>query len=146
MSEAITNQLGEGKIIAESAGSQPADQVHPETINALTRMKVPTERLSSKSWDSLESFAPDIVVTVCDSAANESCPLWMSGKNGHAPTIIHWPLRDPSKSKGSQQQIEDEFATCIAEIKQRVLLMLNLEATTNGKQAWIQAIKRCTVS
>ncbi|MDX2465088.1 MAG: arsenate reductase ArsC, partial [Porticoccus sp.] len=76
LSEAITNHLSNGRIQAKSAGSHPAGEVHPLSIQYLREAGIATADLTSQSWNELETFAPDVVVTVCDSAAGETCPLW----------------------------------------------------------------------
>jgi arsenate reductase (thioredoxin) len=121
LSEALTNALSGGLIEARSAGSQPAGEVHPLSLHYLQEDGIPTEGLYSKSWDKLESFAPDLVITVCDSAANESCPLWF-GKAAK----LHWGLADPSKVTGSDTEKALAFRACIAEIRQRVEALLRL--------------------
>ncbi len=119
LSEAITNHMGGGKIIAKSAGSQPVGEVHPLSIKYLKEARIPTKGLKSQSWDELESFEPDLVITVCDSAAKETCPVWF-GKSEQ----IHWGLADPSKVEGSSDEIADAFTACIKQISQRVQFML----------------------
>ncbi|MEW9797169.1 arsenate reductase ArsC [Alteromonas sp. CYL-A6] len=118
LSEAITNHLAGDLITARSAGSQPAGEVHPQTLRSLQASGISTAELQSRSWDEFEDFAPDLVITVCDSAAGESCPLWMGN------TIkLHWGLADPSKVTGSDAHINAAFGDCMAKITQRVLLM-----------------------
>lgn len=130
LSEAITNHLAQGKIQARSAGSQPAGEVHPLSIQYLEEAGISTEGLVSQSWDELEKFAPDVVVTVCDSAAGESCPVWF-GKS----VKVHWGLADPSKIEGSEEEKALAFRKTIAEIQQRVtdLLALTNEKLTQGE-------------
>ena len=72
LSEAITNHVAGDVITAKSAGSQPAGEVHPLSLKYLNEAGIPTEGLQSQSWDEFEAFAPDLVITVCDSAAGES--------------------------------------------------------------------------
>ena len=129
LSEAITNQLGRGKIVAKSAGSQPVGEVHPLSIKYLDEAGIDTNGLSSQSWDEFEAFAPDVVITVCDSAAAETCPLWFG--NG---AKVHWALQDPSKMSGSEAQIADAFRATIDEITQRVqaLLALDIDAVSEA--------------
>ncbi|MBD2859821.1 arsenate reductase ArsC [Spongiibacter sp. KMU-158] len=115
LSEAITNQFAAGVLTARSAGSQPAGEVHPLSLKYLQEAGIATEGLISQSWDELEDFAPDLVVTVCDSAAGESCPLWF-GKS----LKVHWGLSDPSKLEGSETELAEAFRATISEIKQRV--------------------------
>ncbi|MGQ8364482.1 arsenate reductase ArsC [Glaciecola sp. 1036] len=116
LSEAITNHIAGDLIDAKSAGSQPVGEVHPLSIQYLQEANISTQGLQSQSWDEFESFAPDVVVTVCDSAAGEACPVWF-GKS----IKIHWGLVDPSKIEGSEQQKAEGFRACIAQIKQRAI-------------------------
>lgn len=115
LSEAITNHLADGVLEARSAGSQPVGAVHPLSIKYLDEACISTAGLVSQSWDELESFAPDVVITVCDSAAGESCPVWF-GKS----IKLHWGLADPSKLEGSDDELADAFRATIAEISTRV--------------------------
>ncbi len=130
LSEAITNHLSNGKIIAKSAGSQPSGQVHPLSLKYLSQEGIPTGNLLSQSWDDFENFSPDIVVTVCDNAAGEVCPLWMGD------TIkVHWGLNDPSKLQGTEDEIEYAFKTTISEISKRVTKLLSLHSDISDKNA-----------
>ncbi|NVK54679.1 MAG: arsenate reductase ArsC [Alteromonadaceae bacterium] len=115
LSEAVTNQLASGVIEARSAGSQPAGVVHPLSLQYLKQAGYSTGGLQSQSWDEFESFAPDIVVTVCDSAAGESCPVWFGNC-----IKVHWGLSDPSRIVGREQDIEAAFKACITLIEERV--------------------------
>ena len=120
--EAIGNAMGEGQIEARSAGSQPSGQVHPLSLHYLNEIGIATAELRSQSWDEHSDFDPDLVVTVCDSAANEACPLWLGSAQK-----IHWGLADPSKLSGSDDEIAAAFRACIAEIQQRTAAMLALK-------------------
>jgi arsenate reductase len=135
LSEAITNQFADGKIIAKSAGSQPAGEVHPLSIKYLQEAGISTDGLYSQSWDEFETFSPDLVVTVCDSAAGETCPLWF-GKS----LKVHWGLADPSKLQGSEEQIAAAFRTTIEQIKQRVQQLIKLDVNVNDKAAFKSAL------
>jgi arsenate reductase len=130
LSEAITNHLSNGKIVAKSAGSQPAGQVHPLSIKYLQQAGIKTDNLISQSWNDLEGFAPDIVITVCDSAAGEACPLWLG-----ASVKVHWGLADPSKMIGSEDEVEQAFKACIDENITRVKQLLSLQIESYDKQA-----------
>ncbi|QPG05509.1 arsenate reductase ArsC [Salinimonas marina] len=114
LSEAIFNQLGKTHIEARSAGSQPAGEVHPATLKHLKKAGYHTEGLKSESWDDYEAFAPDVVVTVCDSAAGESCPVYF-GKT----LKVHWGLADPSKIQDSEEAQSKAFENVIREIEAR---------------------------
>lgn len=115
LSEAITNHLVGESITAKSAGSHPSGEVHPLSIKYLKEAGISTEGLQSQSWDELEDFKPDVVITVCDSAAGEACPVWF----GHS-VKVHWALTDPSKVEGSDEFKASAFLDCIAEISDRV--------------------------
>ena len=94
LAEVLLNDLGAGRYRAFSAGSHPTGKVNPGAIRKLASKGHPTDGLSSKSWDVFSGAdAPpvDIVVTVCDSAAGESCPVW----NG-SPVTVHWGIPDPA--------------------------------------------------
>ena len=135
LSEAITNQVGGDKIIARSAGSQPVGEVHPLSIKYLAESGIPTDNLKSQSWDEFEEFAPDLVITVCDSAAGETCPVWF-GKS----LKMHWGLSDPSKLEGSESEIKEAFMHTIDEIKQRVETLMALDLKQMDREQLIQAL------
>lgn len=134
LSEAITNHLSVSlstkKLRAFSAGSQPAGEVHPLSLKYLQEKGISIDGLQSQSWDDFEREQPDIVVTVCDSAANEVCPVWFGD------TIkIHWALPDPSKLEGSEEQIRDAFFAVMETIEQRVTRLLALELNGLSQEA-----------
>jgi arsenate reductase len=145
LSEAITNQFANGKavgssvekILAKSAGSQPVGEVHPLSIKYLQETGISTDGLQSQSWDDFEEFHPDLVVTVCDSAASETCPLWF-GKS----LKVHWGLADPSKLQGSETQIAEAFRATIEQIKQRVEQLVNLNVDVKDKVAFKAALAK----
>ncbi|GAA0859487.1 arsenate reductase ArsC [Aliiglaciecola litoralis] len=123
LSEAITNQIASGIIEARSAGSQPAGVVHPLSLKYLEQCGYAIQGLQSQSWDDFANFHPDVVVTVCDSAAGETCPLYFNDS-----LTVHWGLKDPSKVDGSEAQIEQAFLACISEIVSRVEQLKSLAA------------------
>jgi len=122
LSEAMTNHKNDPRLVAASAGSQPVGEVHPLSLKYLSEAGISTQGLTSQSWDELEDFGADVVVTVCDSAAGESCPVWF-GKS----IKLHWGLADPSKVQGSEAEIKQAFLTCMSEIERRVDAMLALD-------------------
>jgi arsenate reductase len=115
MAEALINQLGQGKYHAFSAGSQPAGYVHPKSIETLKRHGINPGEPKSKSWDDFINQPLDLVITVCDSAANESCPLFPG-----SPEKLHWSTPDPAKAEGTEAQIEAAFDEAFSMLKNRI--------------------------
>ncbi|MBX2857185.1 MAG: arsenate reductase ArsC [Cellvibrionaceae bacterium] len=122
LSEAITNYLAKGRLQAYSAGSQPAGEVHPLSLKYLAEKGLPIAGLRSQSWNDFARDLPDIVITVCDSAAAEACPVWFADT-----AKIHWGLPDPSKLAGSDTEIRDAFYEVMATIEQRVQKLLDVD-------------------
>lgn len=104
LAEAIFNHYANGVIIAKSAGSQPAGQVHAMTMSILSEYGIDPTHLSSQAWHDFRSWKPDVVVTVCDSAANEICPTWFDDC-----AKVHWSLMDPSRIEGAPALIHNAF-------------------------------------
>ena len=124
MAEAIINTLGAGRFVAHSAGSQPAGRVHPLALEKLSAIGYPTAQLRSKSWDEFAAAdAPkmDFIITVCDNAAGEVCPLWPG-----QPISAHWGFPDPAAVQGSEAEQRAAFEQVFQRITQRVRLLLNL--------------------
>ncbi len=115
LAEAITNHLGQGRLTATSAGSSPVGEVHPLTLKYLSERGVSTEGLCSQGWDEVTEPAPDVVVTVCDRAAGEACPLWL----GDAEKV-HWGLSDPSSIDGDDEARRAAFMATIDELRGRI--------------------------
>lgn len=137
LSEAITNHLSEGRFKAYSAGSQPVGEVHPLSLKYLAEQGISTTGLRSQSWDDFESEQPDIVVTVCDSAAAETCPVWF-GNN----VKVHWGLSDPSKLEGNEEEKREAFFAVMATIEQRVKKLLALDLDSLDKTELQAAIDK----
>ena len=124
MAEAIINALGQGRLLAYSAGSQPAGKVHPLALEKLQSMAYPSAHLRSKSWDEFASpGAPkmDLIITVCDNAAGEVCPIWP----GH-PATAHWGYPDPSEGDGSDAEKLQAFRKTMHAMKRRLELLIGL--------------------
>lgn len=124
LSEAITNHLAQGKVIAYSAGSQPVGEVHPLSIKYLQSRGISTVGLKGQSWDEFEQVDPDVVITVCDSAANEQCPVWFGNC-----LKVHWGLPDPSKREGTEDEIKNAFYAVMDTIEGRTQKLLALDLT-----------------
>jgi arsenate reductase len=118
LSEALINHLGQGRFRAHSAGSKPAGRVNPLALRALEQHGVPTSGLRSKNWDEFAgSKAPvmDIVITVCDNAAGETCPLWPG-----TPVRVHWGLPDPAAVAGDEARTRQAFDEAFRRVEARV--------------------------
>ncbi|MDO5654200.1 MAG: arsenate reductase ArsC [Brachymonas sp.] len=100
--EVLFNALGQGRFKAYSAGSHPAGKVHPVALEMLQALHLSTEGLRSKNWDEFsQPGAPqmDFIITVCDRAAGEACPLWLG-----SPITAHWGFPDPAAVENPDQQ------------------------------------------
>ena len=129
LSEATFNHLAPEGLRAISAGSQPAGQLHPRAVALLHRKGISTEGYFSKSWDGLP-VTPEIVVTVCSSAAGETCPAYLG------PVVrTHWGVEDPSHVVGTEEEIEAAFEEAYAIIRARIeaFLALPLDELMNDK-------------
>lgn len=126
LAEALLNHLGTGRFKAFSAGSSPRgnQQPNPMALQVLEHAGVPTAGLRSKSWDAFGGEgAPhmDLVITVCDNAAGETCPYWP----GH-PATAHWGYPDPSEVQGTEAQRLEAFRQTMLAIRRRLELLVNL--------------------
>jgi arsenate reductase len=124
LAESLLNHWGRGKFRGFSAGSFPKGQVHPMALELLKRMNLPTEGLRSKSWDELAApGAPplDFIVTVCDNAAGEVCPIW-PGK----PMTAHWSIADPAAVDGTEVEKALAFRRALKELESRIKLLVDL--------------------
>lgn len=124
MAEAILNFKGRPMFTAYSAGSHPSGKVRPEALRELERAGIPTENLRSKSWDEFaEAGSPkmDFVLTVCDNAANEICPVWPA-----QPISAHWGIPDPAAVKGTVEEVQRAFHDAVNTLEQRISSLLSL--------------------
>ncbi|MBX9849149.1 MAG: arsenate reductase ArsC [Rhodocyclaceae bacterium] len=140
LAETILNHTGKGRFKAYSAGSHPNGQVNPYAIKYLQQQGLPTEGLRSKSWD--EFAAPDaphfdFIITVCDNAAGEVCPVW-PGK----PTSGHWGIEDPAAVEGTDEQKLAAFAHAFTLMNRRISLLINLPDTKLEAQAIKHELKQ----
>ncbi len=129
LAEAIFNDLAPPGWQALSAGSHPTGVVHPRSLALLAREGIPNEGYKSKSWDNLP-VTPDIVVTVCDSAAGETCPAYL----GHV-LRTHWGVEDPAKATGTDAEIDAAFLRAFRILRARIeaFLALPLESLIHDK-------------
>lgn len=124
LGEATFNHLAPAGWKAMSAGSQPTGQVHPRSLALLAKEGIATEGYSSKSWDNLPA-TPDIVITVCASAAGETCPAYLG------PVLrTHWGVEDPAHATGSDDEINAAFMQAYRILRARIEAFLALPLDT----------------
>jgi protein-tyrosine-phosphatase len=126
LAEAILNEVGRGRFRAFSAGSSPRENQKPNplALQVLQEARISTEGVYSKSWDEFakpDSPTMDLIITVCDNAAGETCPVWP----GH-PATAHWGYPDPSEVQGSEQERHEAFRKTMHAIKRRIDLFVSL--------------------
>ena len=143
IAECIMNRLGQGRFKGYSAGSQPGGKVHPYALQLLQKLNYDTSSLRSKSWNEFSGpDAPqlDFVFTVCDNAANETCPYWPG-----QPMTAHWGLPDPSAVEGTEAERHLAFADTHRMLNQRISIFTNLPLASLDKislQKQLDAIGR----
>ena len=124
IAECLLNRLGAGRFRAFSAGSDPKSDVNPYALNLLQRQGFDTTQLRSKGWEEFSSpDAPplDLVITVCDNAAAETCPVWPG-----RPTTAHWDLPDPAAVVGSEAEQNLAFADTLRMLRNRIGIFVSL--------------------
>jgi arsenate reductase (thioredoxin) len=120
LGEAMFNHLAPAGWRAMSAGSQPAGYVHPRSLALLAGEGIATEGYYSKSWDNLPA-TPDIVITVCASAAGETCPAYLG------PVLrTHWGVDDPAHATGTDDEIDAAFMKAYRILRARIEAFLAL--------------------
>ena len=132
MAEAILNKVGYPRFSAYSAGSHPTGVINSLTIELLESMHYPVNILRSKSWEEFSNtHSPhfDIVITVCDSAAAETCPVWPE-----KPLKAHWSLPDPAVVKGSRLDQFKAFASIYQVLEQRIQHLIKLPLIYVGRE------------
>ena len=115
MAEALINHLRRGRYQAWSAGSHPTGYVHPTAIETLQRHGIDPGQPRSKSWDEFANQTFDLVITVCDQAAAESCPLFLGSS-----TKMHWSTPDPAKAMGTDVEKAAAFEAAFTLLKEHV--------------------------
>lgn len=124
LAESYLNSIGAGRFRAYSAGSHPTGKVNPFALDLLERNRIPTTGLRSKAWDEFaKAGAPqmDLIVTICDQAAGESCPVW-PGK----PITAHWGIEDPAAAIGDDDAKRAAFVRAFATLQKRIALLVSL--------------------
>jgi arsenate reductase (thioredoxin) len=131
LAESIARHIGGELWRVTSAGSHPAGSVHPDTLTVLAEKRLPLDGLHSKSWDDVQEFHPDIVITVCDQAAGESCPVWFG-----SATKAHWGLPDPTKEADTdrKRQLFDQVISTLEARLQHLANFLKQEPSATTEQ------------
>ena len=124
IAEGLLNQLGGDRFKAFSAGSHPKGEVHPLALATLRSMHIADAGYRSKSWGEFakaDVAAMDFVITVCDQAAGEMCPVWPG-----QPITAHWGLPDPAAVEGTEEEKRRAFMDTAVTLKRRIEFMLSL--------------------
>lgn len=121
MAEGLMNHYGKGRFKAFSAGSQPTGHVNPLSLATLKANRISPEGFYSKSWDEFAKRPFDAVITVCDNAAGEVCPVFFG-----APVKAHWGVPDPAHFKGSEGEIRAELQRVFDILAVRVKALIAL--------------------
>ena len=140
MAQSLLTHWGRGRCRAFSAGSHPKGRVHPFTIELLQRLKLPTGDLRSKSWDEFaKPDAPslDFVITVCDQAAREVCPVWPG-----RPITAHWGFPDPAAFNGPDAEKRALFAEVFRQIENRIKIFCALPIERLSRLAIQHEVRR----
>jgi len=149
MAEAILNSKGGPRFTAYSAGSHPSGKVRPEAIAQLESVHISTDGLRSKGWNEFtEPHSPkmDFVITVCDNAAKEACPLFQVGGSGDVQGVTmiraHWGVPDPPEVQGSPREIERAFREAYTILDRRINLFLSLALNSLDRSALQKAVEQ----
>ncbi|MES2105054.1 MAG: arsenate reductase ArsC [Pseudomonadota bacterium] len=140
MAEALVTTMGHGRFQGYSAGSYPGGTVNPFAIEQIQATGYPLDRLRSKSWDEFalpDAPSMDFIITVCDDAAGEVCPIWL----GH-PLSAHWGFEDPAAVQGSAEQKRAAFSRIYRQILARIHIFVNLPIHLLDKNTIQHEIKK----
>lgn len=140
MAEALISTMGKGQFQGYSAGSKPGGKVNPFAVEKVKETGYPLENLRSKSWDEFaRPGAPhmDFIITVCDNAAGEVCPIWP----GH-PASAHWSFEDPAAVEGSDEVKRASFEKIFRQIRARMNAFVNLPLHMLDKSAIQHEIRK----
>jgi len=140
MAEAIATATTNGRFTGYSAGSHPTGKVNPFAIEQIKSLNYPLAKLRSKSWEEFtRPGAPvmDFIITVCDSAAGEVCPVWPG-----SPVMAHWGFPDPAAAKGPDEEKRAAFRAVFLGLKRRIELMASLKLEALDRMAIQQEFKK----
>lgn len=139
LAESLLNQMDRGRFRAFSAGSRPAGQINPFALELLTKNHFPVEALRSKSWDEFaQTEAPhlDFVITVCDNAAGEVCPVWPG-----QPMTAHWGIPDPAAVQGNDDDKRRALLQAMEQLQRRISMFVSLPFATLDSMKLEQAVR-----
>ena len=139
LAESLLNHFGKGRFRAFSAGSQPAGRVNPLALELLEKNHFPLSELRSKPWDEFaQPDAPqlDFVITVCDNAAGEVCPVWPG-----QPMTAHWGIPDPAVVEGSDDIKRHAFVAAMNQLQRRICMFVSLPFHTLDGMKLQQAVR-----
>ena len=137
MGEALVNHLGAGRFKAYSAGSNPIGRINAGALATLARHDLPTEGYTSKSWEALEGIDFDILIAVCDSAAGEACPVYLS-----SAIRTNWGVADPGHAEGTPEEVIAAFEATFATLKHRITRLLDLPIDSMSREQLSQELDR----
>lgn len=140
MTEVMFNTIGGDRFRAYSAGSRPAGIVNPFAIELCESSGYPVERLRSKTWDEFarpDAPVMDVVITVCDNARGETCPVWPG-----APMTFHWEIEDPAAVQGTDEEKRAAFRKVFDIIMDRVRVFMSLPLATFDETSIRKALER----
>ncbi len=140
LAEAYLKSIGRGRFYAFSAGSHPTGRVNPFALELLERNRISTAGLRSKAWDGFAGpDAPemDIIITVCDQAAGETCPVWPG-----EPVSAHWGVEDPAAVVGSEEARRAAFLRAFTVLQKRIALLTSLRLELLDRMAATQQLRR----
>lgn len=124
LAESLLNHWGKGRFRAYSGGSFPAGRVNSLALELLAHMKIPADGARSKSWDEFAEAGAvefDFIITVCDKAAGEVCPVWPG-----QPVTAHWGVADPAAATGSDAERMLAFRAAFRALEHRIRIFANL--------------------
>ena len=137
MGEALVNHLGAGRFKAYSAGSNPIGRINAGALATLARHDLPTEGYTSKSWEALEGIDFDILIAVCDSAAGETCPVYLS-----SAIRTNWGVADPGHIEGTPEEVIAAFEATFATLKHRVSRLVELPIDSMSREQLSEELDR----
>lgn len=137
MCEALFNYYGQGRIQAFSAGSHPIGRINLGALATLERHGLPTQGYQSQSWADFEHQPMDVVITVCDNAHGEICPVYLN-----SAVRAHWGVSDPGHVEGSEEEKIAAFERAFATLKLRVKTMLELPLETMTHEALTEQLNQ----